>query len=111
MTYPNGELEKMRLEICKKMITTTEALMEPVFFMPQPKREIPQPPMEKRPQIVKETIPDQTSLAHKTQDEQGQDIPHKTIENNEQNDNKDNHQRVENSTSESSIRNHSKCLK
>ena len=33
---------------------------------------------------------DQISLAHKTQDEPGKDIPHKTIENNEQNDSKDN---------------------
>ena len=30
MTYPNAELEKLRLEMCKKMIETAQALLEPL---------------------------------------------------------------------------------
>ena len=44
MTYPNAELENLRLEMCKKMIETAKALMQPLPVMPVHERIIPQPP-------------------------------------------------------------------
>ena len=46
MTYPNAELEKLRLEMCKKMIKTAQALMDPIVAIPIHERIIPQPSKE-----------------------------------------------------------------
>ena len=45
-TYPDAEIEKARLEMYKKMIETTQKLMEPPHPMPINERIIPMPTIE-----------------------------------------------------------------
>ena len=103
MTYPNVELEKLRLEMCKKMIETAQALLEPLPAMPVHERIIPQPPRELVEPLGKEEkvepVQVQEEISIKSQSKEKNTTPlSRALTDEHQHDNR----RVENSTGESS---------